>query len=148
MPDDRKNQTPSGLDEVEISPKAHETGQEASKETVPTWFPIAGVFFGTLTLVFFMSLVFLEDRLSFNGDSRFFVIAVFGLGSALSVSFMGGSAAASGKIPIPFVRDHPVRFSVAGGIATLVVATLLAANLFPHPTPPTAEPGSSEVTEP
>jgi hypothetical protein len=104
--------------------------QGAEAKGVPGWFPIAGMVFGGLTLVFFMALVLF--RIDVSGDSRFGVIAVFSLGAALAVSFLGGSAAASGQLPIPFFKDNPIQFSAAGGVATLVIVMILSNLLIPN----------------
>lgn len=97
-----------------------------STPSVPKWFPIAGVIFGALTLLFFMALV----GASLFGyqvppDSRFLVVVVLAFGAALSVSFLGGNAAAEGKIPIPFFKDHPIAFSATGGVAILIIVLLI-----------------------
>lgn len=93
---------------------------------IPSWVPIAGVVFGAITLLFFMTLVFL----SVNGNevphgSRFLVVIVLALGAALASSFLGGSAAAQGKIPIPLIKDYPIEFSIVGGIATLILILIV-----------------------
>jgi hypothetical protein len=55
---------------------------------------------------------------------RFLVVVVFALGCALAVAFLGGDAAASGKIPF-FGSDTPLAISATGGIAALVIVLVL-----------------------
>jgi hypothetical protein len=83
---------------------------------------IAGAVFGGLTLAFFMLLVLLSVfGHVVPAEGRFPVVVVLALGSALAVSFLGGDAAAKGVIPIPWVKTHPIAFSVSGGLAVLVI---------------------------
>lgn len=88
----------------------------------PPWAFIAGALFGGLTLIFFMGLVLLAafDR-PIPCESRFLVTVVLALGGALASSFIGGSAAAKGEIPIGIATRNPIGFSVVGGIAVLLL---------------------------
>lgn len=98
---------------------------EQEKSKIPPWFQTAGFVSGAFTLLFLISLVFA----SLSGHevptgSRFLVIAVFALGCALAATFLGGEAAASGRIP--FVGDaHPLAISTTGGIAVLIIVLVL-----------------------
>ncbi len=94
--------------------------QPASK-----WVPAVGAGFGFLTFLFFASLVVasLNGR-SVPPDSRILVVSVLAIGIALSASFLGGTASASGKLPLPWGMD-PVSFSVVGGIAVFVIVFLV-----------------------
>jgi hypothetical protein len=56
--------------------------------------------------------------------SRFLVVAVLALGCALSATFLGGEAVASGKVPF-FGNAHPLAISATGGIALLVIILVL-----------------------
>ena len=108
-----------------------EESRPLKESVLPPWFPVAGVILGTLTLIFLMGLV----GLSTTGkevpcQSRFLVVAILGFGAALASSFLGGSAAASGAIPIPFAKDHPIQISVYGGIAVLIIIMILGSNLY------------------
>lgn len=85
--------------------------------------PVAGLVFGGLTLAFFMALVFYPQTLH-DPASRLPVIAVLSMGVALSSGFLGGSAAANGRIPLPG-GITPVSFSVASGIGTFVIVFLI-----------------------
>jgi hypothetical protein len=58
---------------------------------------------------------------------------VLALGAALSGSFLGGSAAAEGKIPLPFVKDHPIAFSAGGGVAILVIVLVIGYYIYIRP---------------
>jgi len=89
----------------------------------PSWFPIAGFITGALTLIFFMviSLLGMFPH-AVPLDDRFIVVIVLAFGLAMSFSFIGGSAAASGRIP--FFQKSPIRFSAGGGIAVFVVVLL------------------------
>ena len=81
------------------------------------------------TLVFLMAMVvslFLANRASLPQGLAFFAIGVLALGVALSFAFLGGDAAAKGSLPVPLVKDHPVQFSVVGGVAVFVIVFLLA----------------------
>lgn len=105
---------------------------QTAKRSFPNWAPTAGVIFGALTLVFFMVLVLL----SINGqnvppNAEFLVLATLALGVALSVAFLGGSAAAEGKLPIPVINNNPVVFSATGGIAVFVIVLLLGFWIYP-----------------
>ena len=95
------------------------------------WVVVSGAIFGGLTLLFFMGLTLLSVfDYEIPCDSRFLVVAIVAFGASLSAAFLGGAAAAKGAIPIPLVKDHPVSFSVSGGIAVLVVLLLLSNRLF------------------
>jgi hypothetical protein len=84
-------------------------------------------FFGGLTLLFFMALVMMAAMgLEIPCNSRFLVIAILAFGAALSSSFLGGTAAAKGAVPIPYLRSHPLQFRVAGGIAVFVIVLLVS----------------------
>jgi hypothetical protein len=92
---------------------------------VPAWFQKAGFVTGALTLFFLMALVVASvlGREVPDG-SKFLVTAVFALGCALSATFLGGDAVASGKIP--FLADKsPLAISATGGIAVLVIVLVL-----------------------
>jgi hypothetical protein len=116
--------------ELELAGRGRVPGQDGK---LSTWFSFAGAAFGALTLLFFMGLV----AASLFGyqvplDSRFSVIVVLALGSALATSFLGGWAVAEGRIPIPLVRDHPLQFSAGGGTAVLILVLLLGYWIYAH----------------
>jgi hypothetical protein len=89
------------------------------------WVPAVGASFAFLTFFFFVSLVVASlNGKSVPPDSRILVVAVLAIGIALSASFLGGTASASGKLPLPWGLD-PLSFSVAGGIAVFVTVFLI-----------------------
>ena len=61
-------------------------------------------------------------------SSRYLVVIVMSLAVAASFSFLGGSAVASGKIPI--FKDSPLGFSVGGGIAVFVIVFALGNHYY------------------
>ena len=83
---------------------------------------------------FFMTVILLGIFGHEIPDSVKFPIAmVFSLGCGLSGSFLGGSAAAQGKIPIPGINKHPITFAVTGGTAITVMILGLSYWLYLHP---------------
>jgi len=95
--------------------------------SVDKWIPIAGYVSGSVTLVFLMVLVFADIALC---DQRGLVAVIAGFGFAMAFGFIGGSAAARGNLPVPFMSKQPIAFSVAGGAAVFVVSTLLVTSVF------------------
>jgi hypothetical protein len=95
---------------------------EQVKEQIPWWFPHAGVGFTIATFISLFILLFLPD-LSQQKRIIFDVWVAFCV--AASAAFLGGSAAASGTLAIPFAKDSPVKFSALGGIATFIVILIL-----------------------
>src|SRR5262245_109673 len=96
------------------------------ESNIPRWIPVVGSLFGGATLLFLMLLIIMTvygNEIPKN--SRFLVVAVLALGAALSSSFLGGSAAAKGHLPIPWAKEKPITFSVAGGIATFIIIMLI-----------------------
>ena len=128
-----------------ISPPAQmPAGDETRTSAIPGWFSFAGVAFGALTLLFFMGIV-IASLFAYEvpASSRFSVVVVLALGSALATSFLGGWAVAEGRIPIPIIQAHPVQFSAGGGIAVLFILVLLGYWLYvrtPEPPPPSSLP--------
>lgn len=98
---------------------ASSAGVFTSKGTVA-----AGFVFAALTLLFLMWLV---SQISEIQCSQAALVAlVFGLGSALSTSFLGGYAAANGPVTIPYLGNKPVNVALGGGILVLVITTAMA----------------------
>jgi len=80
-----------------------------------------------VTLCFLMWLVISVSQQSQIQCSQAGLIAlVFGFGSALSSSFLGGYAAATGPVTIPYIGGSPIRVALGGGILALVVTTIMA----------------------
>jgi hypothetical protein len=46
--------------------------------------------------------------------AKFIVVAVLAIGTALATSFLGGTAAVNGKVPLPFLKDSPMTFAAGG----------------------------------
>lgn len=112
----------------DINNGGHDNGS-TRKAYMP--FMIVGSVFGGLTLLFFMLLVILSAmNITVPAGDRYLVIIILGLGSALSASFIGGSAAAKGDIPIMVARDKPFSFSVGGGVAVLIIVLILGKALY------------------
>jgi hypothetical protein len=96
---------------------------------VPTWFPVAGFVTGAITLIFLMAVLVMGmfgHDVSQNG--RFLVVIILAFGFAMSFSFVGGSAAANGRIPA--FKQSPIRFSVGGGVAVFVIVLLLGWKIY------------------
>ena len=100
----------------------------------PDWAPVAGIVAGGMTLVFFMVVVIMAI---FGREvppaSRFPVIAVLALGFAMTAAFVGGTAVAKGNLPVPWLQDKPVEFSVAGGIAVFIIVLFVGHTLYSRP---------------
>lgn len=95
-------------------------------KTPPRSIESAGLLFGTLVLLFFMVLVVASVfEYSVPCDSRFLVVVVFALGVALAFSFIGGTAAAKGQLPLPALKEHPVAVGATGGFAALLIILLV-----------------------
>lgn len=92
---------------------------------------IAGLTLGTLTLLFFMTIsgLSLFDR-TIPCESRFLVVVVLALGSAMSTGFIGGTAAAKGQIRLPGQVGKPLQFAVGGGIAVLIIVLVVGWKLY------------------
>jgi len=88
---------------------------------VPAWFGIAGVCFATVTVVFLMYVILAGPALNEQKNNLLNILIAF-LASA-SGAFLGGSAAAHGKIP--FFNKSPIQFSAYGGIGIFVIVFLI-----------------------
>ncbi|MCC6718648.1 MAG: hypothetical protein IT555_12255 [Acetobacteraceae bacterium] len=88
--------------------------------TVPAWFPLAGVAFSAVTVLFLMYLVVVAPP---RDESRRVFDVLMALCVASASAFLGGTAAARGKLPL--FKDSPVQFSAVGGVAVFVVVFLL-----------------------
>lgn len=108
-----------------------------SPAEVPNWFPLLGVIFGGVTLLFFMALV-IASLLAYEipPSARFLVVCVLALGCGLSANFLGGTAVARGKLPLPEpFRSHPISFGVSGGVAVIVLVLLLGRFIYIEASP-------------
>ena len=92
-----------------------------TKDAVPGWFPIVGVLFAVATVAFLM-YIFIQG-LPVDESRRLELNVLMAFCVAASAAFLGGTAAASGKIP--FFQDSPIQFSAVGGIGIFVVVLLV-----------------------
>ena|GEM_PF-5770408 len=103
---------------------------EEPEHQFPLWAPKAGVIIGSATLVFLMILVFMTlFGAVIDQATRYLIVAILALGTALATSFLSGSAAAEGKLPFS-LSGKPITFSVTGGIATFVIVFSLVSFLW------------------
>jgi hypothetical protein len=84
----------------------------------------AGLVFAALTLCFLMWMATQVKQIQCSQVGL--VALVFGLGTALSTSFLGGYAAASGPVTIPYLGNKPINVALGGGILALVITTVMA----------------------
>lgn len=97
---------------------------------VPQWFSAAGLLCGGLTLFFLMGLIVASiARYQVPQESKGLVSLFFALGLGLSTAFLGGDAAAKGKIPLSD-KYSPIQFSATGGIAVVIIVLLLMHFLY------------------
>lgn len=109
------------FDELSMTMKKNADADPQRTGNIPSWFPIAGVSFSLLTIVFLMYLLLFGPPLDPRKKLIFDFLMAFC--TSASAAFLGGSAAASGRIP--FFKDSPINFSTYGGIAILVVVFLI-----------------------
>ena len=115
----------------ELRERPRQRGSRDLASEFPVWVRIAGAAFSGVTLLFLMGLVVAATRgFEVPCQSRFLVVAVLGLGAALGSSFLGGHAAATGAVGIPYVESHPLQISVVGGVAVLVAVMTLGQALY------------------
>jgi hypothetical protein len=99
----------------------------------PRWVLIVGSGAGFLTLVFLMGLVVLSIwGKPVPEGGKFPLVAALALGTALSSGFLGGYAAAEGRLPLARTLS-PVTFGVGGGIAVFVIVLGLGYWLYIDP---------------
>lgn len=88
-----------------------------------TW---PGIAVGVLTLLSLIALIVAAVAgYEVPSGSRPLVVLFFAVGMAITCTLLGSSAAISGKIPLDYAREHPMRFG-ATGAAAMVVITLAA----------------------
>ena len=92
---------------------------------------VIGASFGAAGLLFIMTLIVMSTlgRVVPPND-RFLIIMAFALIVASSGSFLGGGAGADGRLPLPFAKEHPVKFGATGGAALFVIVLILGWLLF------------------
>jgi hypothetical protein len=104
------------------------------KGAFPRWAPKAALAFGAATLLFLMGLTIAATlNVQVPQGARFLLISGVALGVAMSTAFLGGEAAANGQIPIPGTSEHPVRFSMSGGLAAFAIVVLIGTWAYPKP---------------
>lgn len=86
---------------------------------------LAGVMFGAFTLAFLMWVVLAVDQ-TVQCSKIALIALTFGLGTALSTSFIGGYASAKGPIAIPQLGNKPIGIALGGGFLALLIATGVA----------------------
>ncbi len=91
---------------------------------VPGWFRIAGVGFAIAT---FFSLTYFLIGPEIAPTRRIIFDVWVAFCVAASATFLGGTAIASGRMGLPFLKKAPVRFSAVGGIAVFIVVFLMLA---------------------
>lgn len=87
---------------------------------IPAWFPVAGVAFAAVTVLFLMYLI-LGPNMDAQKKTTFDVLMAFC--ASASAGFLGGSAVANGSIPL--FQNSPIAFSAYGGIGTFIVVFLI-----------------------
>jgi hypothetical protein len=116
----RKQGIKVGVEEMENARRTL-NGNRPSEQKVPSWFPIAGVIFAAATVLFLM--VIFVVGLPVDESRRLVLNVLIALCVAASGAFLGGTAAAKGRIPL--FKDSPIQFSAAGGIGIFVVVLLI-----------------------
>ena len=90
----------------------------------PQFTIIAGLVFGALTLAFLMWIVLTVDQIQCSKAAL--IALAFGLGTALSISFIGGYASAKGPVQIPLLGNKPIAIALGGGFLAMLMATGVA----------------------
>lgn len=105
--------------------------KEPETEEVPSWFSVAGVVFGAITMIFLMLLIILSlFGREIPTSSRFIVVSFLALSVGLSSTFLGGTAAARGRMSLPFFKESPMSFAATGGIAAFIIVLVLGYVLY------------------
>jgi uncharacterized protein (TIGR02594 family) len=103
----------------------------SKSSSVPGWIPVFGAITGGIVLLFFMSLVIIEIMgYHIPPQARFLVVCVLAIGMAFAFAAIGGSAVASGILPLPSGLDSPIKFALGGGIATFAVVLIMGYLLY------------------
>jgi hypothetical protein len=122
----RPKDQPSEAEDVNHPRGPEATVTQKSPASVPSAYARLGPVFGAATLIFFMGIVVAAIAgHEVPHDSRMLVVTVFALGVGLSASFIGGTAIARGRLPIPMLERHPLVFSTSGGIGAVVLMFVL-----------------------
>ena len=116
---ERTNDLRIGIGDMQEALMKLNAKQQEVGAPVPAWFPVAGVVFAAVTVLFLMYL--LVSGVPAANKRTFDLLMAFC--AASSAAFLGGSAVARGAIP--FFRDSPIQFSTWGGIGIFVVVYLI-----------------------
>lgn len=111
------------LDEIQLS----QLPQPVSEER-PTWALVAGLIVGVLTLLFLMAfpvITLLTGKRVECGDI-WSVILAFALGLGLASAFLGGYAAVSGDVHLPFAGGQPIATAAVGGLVFVCIGAGIA----------------------
>lgn len=122
---------------------------EQKSPAFPKWAPTVGAVFAAVTVLFLMILVIagvIFDR-TVPDEARFLVVSILALTVAAAAAFLGGDAAAKGKIPFPYFRDHPLQISTTGGIAAFLIVLFAGAKMYPSPDSSRYSPVAAEYCE-
>ncbi len=96
----------------------------------PSWVYIAGVIFGAVTLLFLFSLLVVGPVLRIDFTCQVPVLApAVALGVALSAAFLGGAAAAEGKLGDK-IQGYSLAFSAGGGVSVFLIVLIAFPFLF------------------
>jgi uncharacterized protein (TIGR02594 family) len=99
--------------------------------SVPGWITVFGAIMSGIVLLFFMALVVCEIMgFSIRLQTRPLVVFILAIGMAFAFATLGGSAVASGALPLPSGIDSPIKFALGGGIATFTVILILGHFLY------------------
>jgi hypothetical protein len=107
--------------------------EPAPSNASPVWVLIVGVSFLGLAVIFIMVLILLGVAgfpLPDNVNSKFLICALLALVTSIGSGFLGGSAAASGTIPLPRILQNPISFGITGGIAVFIIVLLLSSWIY------------------
>lgn len=126
LPDNRR------VGSRETLPVGAQNRDVSSRSDRPDSSFLVGAAFGALALIFFMALVLLSVAgLTVPDGARYLVVIVVAFSGALATGFLGGKVSGRGSVPITTtVAGHDLKFSVTGGVATLIILLLLGAWLF------------------
>jgi hypothetical protein len=105
-----------GVEDMENARMLLNIRRQASTSTAPAWFPLAGAGLCAVTVLF---LMYLHLGLSLEAGKKTTFDVLMAFFASASAGFLGGSAAAQGRIPL--FDKSPVKFTVVGGIGTFVV---------------------------
>jgi hypothetical protein len=125
--DPRFKQYRVSIDDMRLALLEFNEKQQALRvqRAVPSWFPFVGVLFAASTILTLLYLMFGE---ALPQDRKFFFDAWLALSIACSAAFLGGNAAAEGKLPL--MKATPLQFSAGGGIAIFMIILALTTYLY------------------